>query len=341
MLIVAVPGLAAAEALTIKAIVEPKKATIGQPLEYRVSIAGEKVSEIEVLPPVKREVYPDIAEIPNLFEKKNEEEKPEEKPGKEVPLYIIHSVKKEDNSHESLKYITVIMSVSYYRPGIYSLPEVDIFELEEDLSEDSKDKEKIKTKVGYEVPVVEIAPVSKEKEPQLQAIEPPLDLGGNYYRVAWIVIGTILLTLLGVLLYFYIKKKREERANAPVYIPPIELFIADIEKFGGEALITEGKIEEYVVGISMIFRRYLSALLSIDATEMTSHEINRVLTKVLRRDIYTRYSEEIDRCFQLWDLSKFAEFTPSEEILLDNYEKTQKMAKNLSDDIPGDINDNS
>ena len=33
----------------------------------------------------------------------------------------------------------------------------------------------------------------------------------------------------------------------------------EMERFGGDRLIDEGKIEEFVFGISMIFRKFLSA----------------------------------------------------------------------------------
>ena len=293
----------------VKAVVKPDKATVGDLLEYRVNIAGKIKGNIDITPPEKREVFP---------EKKKEDEKNEESeplPGDQVPLYIIHSVKKNDRTKESITDITVVIQVSYYRPGKYYLPDLDI-------------KGPDGVKLGYKVPEVEIKGVNEKGE--FQPVEPPINLEGNYYRLIFLILGVIAFTFLAVFIFWFVQKRMKGRVSEPVIVPPIDVFMEDVRKLNGRSLISKGQIDDYVFGISMIFRRFLSLLLKIDATEMTSEELEKVLIKLFPKNLYKKYESGIVQGFHLWDLSKFAEFTPSEDILKENLKNTIKLATNLS-----------
>ena len=84
------------------------------------------------------------------------------------------------------------------------------------------------------------------------------------------------------------------------------------------------------MGISMIFRRFISLQYRIDATEMTSEEIDAMLSRVMPRPLYAGCRDRMMNSFLLWDLSKFAEFAPSQAILLANCEGTRKLAVDLA-----------
>ena len=85
----------------IKATVRPKQATVGSVLDYKININGKGLSAISIVPPEKREFYLEkkdagqkqAAQAESQGEGQAEGE--EEDPSKYVPLYIIHSVKKE------------------------------------------------------------------------------------------------------------------------------------------------------------------------------------------------------------------------------------------------------
>jgi len=313
---------------TVKAVVNPEKATAGQVIEYSVTIAGKNSRDVKILLPEKRIFYPDRQEKKKDPAKKQEKQSQKISAGKndsavpetakEVPLYIIHSAQKKDSSEEGMTYLTVNVKLSFYRPGHWLLPEIEIFGSD-------------KIKIGYRVPGVEISELNPESK--LEEIEPPLDLGGNYFRLIMLIAGAVILTLLGVFLFRYIRKKRREKAADIVPVPPIEVFMDEIHRLEGKRLIEEDRIEEYVVGISQIFRRFLSSLLGFDALEMTTDEIDDKLKKLLSKDAYIKYHDVVMNSFNLWDLSKFAEFTPSSDVLLANLEKTRSIGKKLSEDV--------
>ena len=307
--------------LKINAAVKPEKTSVGVPVEYRVSIAGRDLKDLQILLPESREIYPEknAAETEKAKEAKPEKENAaiDDDAAKAVPLCIINSAKKEDHSEKDISYLTVVMSLTYYRTGTYSLPEIDILDAQ-------------KTRVGYKVPSITISEFNKEGK--FQEIEPPMELGGNWHRLMLLILGVIVLTVAAVFLTRYIMKRRAEK-KVPVPESPLESFLKEVDKMRGPEMIRENKIEEYTVAISAAFRRFLSGYYGFDATEMTTEEIRRKLMQVLRVHGRQARLEEIIGRFNLWDLAKFAEFMPSQETLLRIHEETVGTARSLAEEV--------
>jgi hypothetical protein len=133
--------------------------------------------------------------------------------------------------------------------------------------------------IGYKIPEVVIEELNKEGT--LEDIEPPVSLSGNYTRVIWIILVLLLAAAAVVLLYRYIKKRRKTILPDAPSLPPIEIFLNEVESLKLRELISEGRINEYVFDISIIFRRYLSAMLKFDAAEMTTDEIAKRIKKYI------------------------------------------------------------
>jgi hypothetical protein len=304
------------EAPKIQAAVKPDKATVGDPLTYQVTIAGRGLKGISVIPPHEREYYPD--------NKKTARPKPDEAGGKEsdpsrfIPLYVIGSIKKNDRSDTGMTDITVTVQMAYFRPGTYTLPQIELRGADGFA-------------IGYKIPTVEIRSVNEKGE--FQDIEPPLNLGGNYIRLIFLILGIVAVAIVGFFAFNYIKKLYDRKKSKPSVVPPIEIFLDEIRAFGGDALIDGGRIEEFVFGISMIFRNYLSLQFGFDAAEMTTYEIEKKLRRIFTKSMLDKHFYMIIESLNLWDLSKFAEFTPSRDVLHDNLSKTVTLAKDISGDM--------
>lgn len=325
MLLAAAPESGEQPAPGIKATVRPEKATVGSLLDYKINITGRGLDGVSIVPPEKREFYLEQKEAKKKEPPEGAEgEQQAEDPAQYVPLYIIHSVKKEDRSDKTMTDIIVTMQMSYYHPGTWQLPDVEI-----------KGADGIA--IGYQAPSVQIQAVNEKGE--FQEIEPPLRLSGNYWRLAFLLLG---LAAFGVAAFFIGRRALalyRERKNAPVIIPPIVTFMKEVERFGGDRLIDEGRTEEFVFGISMIFRSFLSAQFRFDATDMTTYEIEKKIKKVFPRSLYDGCAGDIMRNFNLWDLSKFAEFAPTREQLHASLAETIRLARTISGDtadgVPG------
>jgi hypothetical protein len=299
--------------VSLDASVVPEKGTVGQPLTYTITISGIDPVSLKITLPEKKVVYPDK----KIDEKNRKKDSAgDEKFSEEfVPLYIINNALRDESEVNGVKQVNIKIQLSYYRTGTYLLPEVKIAGIDG-------------IAIGYKIPEVVIEELNKEGT--LEDIEPPVSLSGNYTRVIWIILVLLLAAAAVVLLYRYIKKRRKTILPDAPSLPPIEIFLNEVESLKLRELISEGRINEYVFDISIIFRRYLSAMLKFDAAEMTTDEIAKRIKKYMPSDLYAAFGDEIISNMCLWDFSKFAEFTPSAELLLNNLDATISAAKRIS-----------
>jgi len=311
ILLLSFSSLLAQEPPKINAGVQPQKVTVGEVVTYKVSVAGKKLKGIEIVPPEDKVFYPKPKKV---IGKKSKDQDDKNDPAKFVPLYVIQSFKKKDLSQKELSYYTAVIKLIYYRPGVYNLPDISI---------NGSDG----IAIAYKIPKITVTAVNKDGK--FSEIEPPLHLKGNYTRVIFLIIGIIVLVLIGVFVVWYIMKKQKEQA---LFVPEetaLELFEKDIQKFKARKYIDDQNLEEYITGISTIFRRFLSRLYKADIMEMTTSEFQVFMRSRLTKLQFEKHAPEMISLFNLWDLSKFAEFTPTSEILFDNYNKTIKAARNL------------
>jgi hypothetical protein len=314
----ALPALAHAQAQKtggfpeIRATVNPAKATVGVPLEYRVVVAGKSLKGITLKMPDRRVIFPDPVPAENKTVGKEDDKKDDA--SLKVPLCVIHNARKDEKAEGDISHLTVTVSLAYFRPGKHRLPEIELYDAEN-------------IKIGYRVPEVEIESVNQQGE--FQEIEPPLELGGNYWRVLWIVLAIAAVAAAG---FFFAQwwNRRKNAVPPPPGINPLEEFMSGVGALSRKRLIETGLVREYVFEMSALFRKYLSRLLGIDAPDMTVSEIHRALAVHLPKEIYKRNEDDIRSVLDLWDLAKFAEFAPSEESLKLNMEAAVRLAKNLS-----------
>ena len=305
--------LSYASQASLDASVTPGRGSVGQPLSYTLTISGIDPAAVRITLPEKKVVYPD---------KKSDKKKDKkdsgagEKSSEEfVPLYIISSASRDDSETNGIKQVNIKILLSYFRPGSHTLPEIKI------AGADG-------VYIGYKIPVVKIEETNKEGT--LEEIEPPVSLSGNYTRIIWIAAALLLAAAAAVALHRYLKKRKKPAEPVIPTLPPIEIFLNEVEALRLRELIMEGKINEYVFDISIIFRRYLSSMLMFDAAEMTTDEIASKIKKYMPKEIYSICGEMIINNMRLWDFSKFAEFAPSTELLIDNLDATITVAKKIS-----------
>jgi hypothetical protein len=304
----------------IKAAAQPSEATIGIPIEYRITLKGRNVKGLKIRLPEKREYFPD---------RENARKKGGDGGRKDktdtislMPLYIIHNARRDDDSDGEFASVTITLELAYYRTGKYFLPELHISDREN-------------ARIGYKIPEITVKAVNERGE--FQDIEPPLELSGNYYRL--VILGAlILIAAVGIAFILrYLSRRSREGIGEPVVTPPIDIFMNEIGLLVEKKLIESERFEEFVIAISLIFRKFLSAQYGFDAMEMTVREIMHSLEERLTGLGFQRHRIEAGRILDLWDLTKFAEFIPSRETLNLNLESTVKLARRLSSEgVTGD-----
>ena len=253
------------------------------------------------------------------FPEKRKDDKNPVKPGESaVPLYVIGDAAINEVESGGTKAVEISANIIFYRAGKYPLPDIDIIGAD-------------KRKIGYKVPEIEIK--SLNVEGKLEGIEAPLDLSGNHTRLYILILTLIAVGIIGYFVYRRIKSGKPILPAPPIKRSPLQVFNNELRMLGPESLISKGDVEGYAFGISIIFRRLLSNLLAFDAHDMTSNEINVKLKKVFTKDMFNKHHGQIIKCFDLWDVSKYAEFAPGADVLSDNLAKTINLARELSGDV--------
>ena len=296
---------------SIKATAQPSEVTIGTPIEYRITLKGN-VKGFRIRLPEKREYFPDRE---NAGKRKGDGKGDADAVSSLMPLYIIHGARRDDDSDDGTTSIAITLELAYYRTGSYFLPEVHISDREN-------------ARIGYRIPEITVRAVNESGA--FQDIEPPLALRGNYYRLI-ILSALILAVAVGIIFILrYLSRRSREGIAEPAVTPPIAVFMHEIGILAGRKLIESERFEEFVIAISHIFRKFLSAQYGFDAMEMTVREIMHALEERLTGLGFQRHRIEAGRILDLWDLTKFAEFIPSRDELNSNLESTVKLARRLS-----------
>lgn len=123
----------------------------------------------------------------------------------------------------------------------------------------------------------------------------------------WVLAVIIVLAIGGFVFYMMKKKKNPFAAPAPKPVPPYEKAIDELSRLRAEKLCEQGKEKEFYTRLTDILRIYLNGRFGINAMEMTSTQIRRVL----EANEETRLSKEnMERVLETADFVKFAKVRP-------------------------------
>ncbi len=149
---------------------------------------------------------------------------------------------------------------------------------------------------------------------KLKAEKPPLEIGNNWWP--WILLG--ILVLLALALFLYFRKKRKQGASAPLekidLRPPWEIALSELEALLASSLLTEGKLKEFHIRLSEIFRIYAHRIYGIPAEDMTTQEQLELLKEFLKGENWPLAKRFLYFC----DLVKFARWGPERREIMEN-----------------------
>ncbi len=302
VLFISTIGFSTDSTVQIKAAAERNESTVGKSIDFKITIIGDYNSYNIITPENKK--FAETAE--------GETEKPENK----VPIYIVENINKEEKSEEGISYVIFTMTVNYLRTGNYKMPPIQVL--------DTADIE-----IGYNIPEVKILPVNTDG--QFVEIEEPIDLYGNWSRI--IIVLAILIIVIGLIIFLvrrYIKNKKN-KSTMLEYIPPITIFNNDINNLKNEMLIENDELEEYIIKLSNIFRKFINLSLNILANDMTNEEIIAAIQthSVIGSDAVI-INAELRKILSLWDLAKFAEFMPGKDTLEMNLKELTEFVNKVT-----------
>ena len=170
----------------------------------------------------------------------------------------------------------------------------------------------------------------------LRDIHDPIVIPLTVQTWVWVVAGSLAAGLLGLVLYLYWRKKRDEAAKGEDGEPVVVDELAEFDKIPAAALIAEGRIPELYTLVSETLRRYIGRRYRIDAMEMTQYELTEAFAEShvsdADADLHLTF---LARC----DLVKFAKFVPPEDEITSLVDRARdlvrqtQMAPDEQDDV--------
>jgi hypothetical protein len=128
----------------------------------------------------------------------------------------------------------------------------------------------------------------------------------------WIFAACILILLI---IYIIFRKKKQKpifpfKKEEKIILPPHVRAIQALDAIKGEKLWQQGKDKEYHSQISDVIRDYIDERFNVNAMEMTSGQILRILQGVSDVDLVFNHLKQM---LLLSDLVKFAKYDPLPE----------------------------
>ncbi len=208
--------------------------------------------------------------------------------------------------------------ISTFVTGEFEIPPATVrFSMKDDTTWQELATESIKI-------VVESLQPSEEGD--IRDIKPPLELQRDYSRLMRISAVVLVLLLIAILAYYFIKRKREGKSLIPIRgkppRPPHEIALEELGKLTRSDLIKKGEIKLFYIEISDIIRRYIEGRFYIVAIEMTTTELLQNMNEAeIYEDIIQMVAEFLHQC----DFVKFAKYVPDD----DEHEKTVQLAYDI------------
>ena len=153
---------------------------------------------------------------------------------------------------------------------------------------------------------IEVVSARREGEDQIRDIKPPRIVYGGIPLWIAVVLGVMVLALIGLLVYWLWRRRRQASTPAAVVEQPTD-YAAEFGRIAGMDLLERGEFKTYYSLLSENLRRFLEDGLEIEAMEQTTSELSVALRAV---QIESRLSQRIIEYLGTSDLVKFARFHP-------------------------------
>lgn len=264
--------------VTVSSAVDRSRITIGDLIEYTVTVAHQKNVKVE---------------MPGLGANLG---------GFEIRDYRVDEPRQEGDHTVSVYRYTI----STFFTGDFEIPPLTIrYTVPGSGKSRNLATEKIKIKVES---------VKPSEAGDIRDIKPPVEIPRDWKRIAsWASVGAglLLLTAGG---FFWYRRWRQGKGLLPVRLepprPPHELALEALARLETSDLLALGAIKAFYIEVSEIIRRYAEGRYGFIALEMTTEELLEALSRAgVNTEVHECFRVFLERC----DLVKFAKYEPPAE----------------------------
>lgn len=270
----------------VKASLSKDKIYVGDPVTYTLEIVSRPGVRLDSLPKI---------ELPGLEVKKDTLLPMRKQKGKEIRRRIVE--------------------LTGYAVGTFTLPPLAV-----SFRNQKGDSGGQVSSPSFTLAVASLLEPDSTKR-QLKAEKPPLEVGKNLWL--WILVG--LFPLLALAYFLWFRKKRRGEVPEPQeksdLRPPWEIARSDLEALLTSSLLAEGKLKEFHVRLSDIYRVYAHRVYGITAEDLTSEEQLELLRQFLGQESWLLAKRFLSFC----DWVKFARWEPGRKEIMENVERLKLL----------------
>ncbi|MFV8324629.1 hypothetical protein [Flavobacterium sp. ZS1P14] len=239
-----------------------------------------------------------------------------------IQSYPIDTIK-TDGRYELIKKY----GLTQFDSGRYVIPSIKIFINSKPFMTDSL--------------LVEVANVKvdtlKQKMFDIKGIATADTSIGDWWKYLLII---ALIVGIGVLIYWYIKKRQEKKLQEEIHKTPIEKATSLLDTLEKKELWQKGEVKAYYSELTDIARNYIEEAIEIPAMESTTSELIQGLRAASVKKKMTLSQETIEnleRVLKQADLVKFAKSKPLDFEITEDRNKIQKAILTLDNSIPIEV----
>ena len=154
---------------------------------------------------------------------------------------------------------------------------------------------------------VEVGYSPADSTGSLRDIKSVIDVTVSDYTLYYILAGTLLLILAGLLIYRYIKKRNKYKGNENYQgLPAFDEAMAALNELEQSGCSNTAQVKNYHTSLAVIFKRYYSRKSGTDMMNKTTGEILLTMQQYNDNGFLSKLAEAL-RC---GDAVKFAKFLP-------------------------------
>lgn len=236
-----------------------------------------------------------------------------------IQSYPIDTIRKNDRYELIKKY-----GLTQFDSGRYTIPSVKILINNKAFLSDS---------IKVEVANVQVDTL-KQKMYDIKDIVPVKDGIGDWWKY---LLGLLLIGGIGVLAYWYVKKRQKEKIEEEIYKTPIEKATNLLNNLEKKELWQHGEVKAYYSELTDIVRNYIEEAIEIPAMESTTSELIEGLKIASLKKKMKLSQETIENLFVVLkqaDLVKFAKSKPLDFEITEDRKKIERAIVTLDKAIP-------
>ncbi len=211
-----------------------------------------------------------------------------------VGLEVIRATKVDTALKGDLWELTQTLTLSAFDSGYFAFPPQPL---------------SVGEKVYYSeaIPVAVFLPELSEDQ-EFFDIKDPLGVPWNWWFIALLVAGLLVLIAGGIWGYRYFQKHKNPVYTPPEKaIPPYEWAIGELKKIENKQLWQKGKLKAYYSAVTDVLRQYMERALALNAMESTAHEIGLKLEHLV---LSNALQQKVKEALHTSEMVKFAKEHP-------------------------------